>query len=89
MSAHEGAFDGYGHRVLVLPEDGHPEMCTEIIDLTGDGCDEIVVWDRHRLFIYTQEGKTKRDERGEYRPLKYPEYNGSNYRGEYSFPRWN
>lgn len=88
MSAHEGAFDGFGHRVLVLPDDGHPEMCTDIIDLTGDGCDEIVVWDRHRLFIYTQEGETPKDERGEYRPLKYPAYNGSNYRGEYSFPRW-
>ena len=88
MSAHEGAFDGDGHRVLVLPDDGHPEMCTEVIDLTGDSRDEIVVWDRHMLCIYTQDGDAVADERGEYRPMKYPHFNGSNYRGEYSFPRW-
>ena len=88
MSAHEGAFDGDGHRVLVLPDDGHPEMCTEVIDLTGDSRDEIVVWDRHRLCIYTQDGNAEADERGEYKPVKYPHYNGSNYRGEYSFSRW-
>ena len=88
MSAHEGAFNGDGHRVLELPDDGHPEMCTEVIDLTGDCRDEIVVWDRHRLCIYTQDGNAEADERGEYRPVKYPHYNGSNYRGEYSFSRW-
>ena len=88
MSPHEGAFDGQGHRVLVLPDDGHPEMCTEVIDLTGDSRDEIVVWDRHSLYIYTQDGEAEKDPRGEYRPFKYPEYNGSNYRGEYSFPNW-
>ena len=88
MSPHEGAFDGEGHRVLVLPDDGHPEMCTEVIDLTGDSRDEIVVWDRHSLYIYTQDGEAEKDPRGEYRPFKYPEYNGSNYRGEYSFPNW-
>ena len=88
MSAHEGAFNGDGHRVLELPDDGHPEMCTEVIDLTGDCRDEIVVWDRHRLCIYTQDGNAEADERGEYMPEKYPHYNGSNYRGEYSFSRW-
>ena len=88
MSAQEGAFNGDGHRVLELPDDGHPEMCTEVIDLTGDCRDEIVVWDRHRLCIYTQDGNAEADERGEYRPVKYPHYNGSNYRGEYSFSRW-
>ena len=88
MSAHEGGFDGDGRRVLVLPDDGHPEMCTEVINLTGDTRDEIVVWDRHSMYIYTQDGDAEKDPRGEYRPLKYPEYNGSNYRGEYSFPNW-
>ena len=88
MSAHEGAFDGKGHRVLILPDDGHPEMCTELVDLTGDGRDEIVVWDRHSMYIYTQDGDAEKDSRGEYRPFKYPEYNGSNYRGEYCFPNW-
>ena len=88
MSPHEGAFDGDGRRVLVLPDDGHPEMCTEVIDLTGDARDEIVVWDRHSMYIYTQDGDAPADPRGSYRPFKYPEYNGSNYRGEYSFPNW-
>ncbi len=88
MSAHEGAFDGAGRRVMVLPDDGHPEMCTEVINLTGDARDEIVVWDRHVMYIYTQDGDAPADGRGEYRPFKYPEYNGSNYRGEYSFPNW-
>ena len=88
MSAHEGGFDGDGRRVLVLPDDGHPEMCTEVINLTGDTRDEIVVWDRHSMYIYTQDGEAADDPRGEYRPFKYPEYNGSNYRGEYSFPNW-
>ena len=88
MSAHEGAFDGEGRRVMVLPDDGHPEMCTEVIDLTGDARDEIVVWDRHTMYIYTQDGEAKADPRGHYRPFKYPEYNGSNYRGEYCFPHW-
>lgn len=88
MSAHEGAFDGEGHRVMTLPDDGHPEMCTELINLTGDERDEIVVWDRHTMYIYTQDGEAKADPRGHYRPFKYPEYNGSNYRGEYCFPNW-
>ncbi len=88
MSAHEGAFDGEGHRVMTLPDDGHPEMCTELINLTGDERDEIVVWDRHTMYIYTQDGEAKADPKGHYRPFKYPEYNGSNYRGEYCFPNW-
>ena len=88
MSAHEGAFDGEGRRVMTLPDDGHPEMCTEVINLTGDERDEIVVWDRHTMYIYTQDGEAKADPRSHYRPFKYPEYNGSNYRGEYCFPNW-
>lgn len=88
MSAHEGAFDGEGRRVMTLPDDGHPEMCTEVINLTGDERDEIVVWDRQTMYIYTQDGEAKADPRGHYRPFKYPEYNGSNYRGEYCFPNW-
>ena len=88
MNAHEGAVDGDGNRALVLPDDGHPLMCTEVINHTGDARDEIVVWDRHSMYIYTQDGDAPADPRGEYRPFKYPEYNGSNYRGEYSFPNW-
>ncbi|MCF0238672.1 MAG: WD40 repeat domain-containing protein [Sphaerochaetaceae bacterium] len=88
FSPYEGAYDGDGYNVLTLPEDGHPNMCTELINLTGDPRDEIVVWDRHWLYIYTQEKDCPKDPRGVYKPYKYPEYNASNYRGEYSFPRW-
>jgi hypothetical protein len=59
-------------------------MCAEVIDLTGDCRDEIVLWDEKRMYIYTQDsefqGKTIAC------PRKYPHYNGSNYRGEYSYP---
>lgn len=88
MSAHEGGVDGDGYKVLELPDDGHPEMSTEVLNLTGDERDEIVVWDRHTMYIYTQDGEAAEDPRGVYKPFKYPEYNSSNYRGEYCFPNW-
>jgi hypothetical protein len=81
-----GMIDGYGRRVVVFPDDGHPDLCAEAIDLTGDCRDEIVLWDSKKMFIYTQDRKfvgTKI-----YNPYKYPTYNASNYRGEYSWPRW-
>ncbi|MBR1920078.1 MAG: hypothetical protein IJ831_10695 [Spirochaetales bacterium] len=83
-----GLMDGYGRIVVQMPDDGHPTTSTETLDLTGDHRDEIIVWDRHELWIYTQDRPAKEDPRGEYFPYKYPEYNGSNYRGEYSYARW-
>ena len=78
-----GLIDGSGGQAVVFPEDGHPELCCEVIDLTGDPRDEIVVWDQKRMFIYTQENEIE----GEvYKPVKYPHWNASNYRGEYSVP---
>ncbi len=58
-------------------------MCCEAIDLCGDDRDELVVWDYEKLWIYTQDDGEKETE---YHPVKYPFYNASNYRGEYSFP---
>lgn len=78
-----GLIDGSGRRVVVFPQDGHPELCVEAIDLFGDNRDEIVVWDQKRMFIYTQEDKMSP---GEYKPVRYPLYAMSNYRGEYSYP---
>ena len=77
-----GMIDGHGRRVVVFPDDGHPDLCCEAIDLTGDGRDEIVLWDKDRMFIYTQDNISsgKVDV-----PHKYPHYNASNYRGEYSY----
>lgn len=75
--------DGHGDIAVSFPDDGHPVMCCEAIDLCGDDRDELVVWDYRFLYIYTQDDGER--ETG-YHPVKYPFYNASNYRGEYSFP---
>ena len=72
---------------LVFPDDGHPDMCAEVIHLTGDHRDEIVLWDHNKMYIYTQDRPCEMIDR-EYVPQKYPHYNSSNYRGEFSFARW-
>lgn len=78
-----GLLDGNGVRAVVFPEDGHPKMCVEAISLTGDARDELVVWDYHQMYIYTQDNGYLENA---YCPVKYPHYNASNYRGEYSYP---
>jgi len=40
-----GVYDGWGRKVLQFPDDGHPDMCNAVLDITGDCRDEIVVWD--------------------------------------------
>lgn len=82
-----GMLDGDGDRVVVFPDDGHPDMCAEVLNLTGDTRDEIVLWDARKMYIYTQDRPCEVTGR-EYVPYKYPLYNSSNYRGEYSFARW-
>ena len=79
-----GMLDGDGDRVVVFPDDGHPELCAEVIDLFGDRRDEIVLWDHQKMYIYTQDRPCAVSGE-EYRPQKYPHYNASNYRGEYSY----
>ena len=78
-----GLIDGEGDQVVAFPDDGHPLLCAEAIDLCGDARDELVVWDQKRMYIYTQEDNPKK---GVYSPVKYQHYNASNYRGEYSYP---
>lgn len=78
-----GLIDGDGIQAVAFPDDGHPELCCEVIDLCGDARDELVVWDAQRMHIYTQDNEPE----GEvYAPVKYPHRNCSNYRGEYSLP---
>lgn len=81
-----GMIDGEGNRVVTFPDDGHPDLCCEVLKITGDCRDEVAVWDEKEMWIYTQdqEFQGKRI----YCPEKYPEYNASNYRGEYSWPAW-
>ncbi|MFD0680282.1 MULTISPECIES: rhamnogalacturonan lyase family protein [unclassified Paenibacillus] len=82
---HGGLIDGHGRRVVIFPEDGHPDLCAEVLDLTGDGRDEIMLWDSQRMYIYTQDRAATHSPVAV--PSKYPLYNASNYRGEYHYPK--
>ena len=83
---HGGMIDGHGRRVVVFPDDGHPEVCAESLNLTGDPRSEVALWDWNALWIYTQDAPFKGDRI--YDPIRPPHYNNSNYRGESSLPRW-
>ena len=78
-----GLLNGNGIRAVAFPDDGHPTLCCEAMDLTGDCRDELIVWDYHSMYIYTQEDNPQPQV---YHPLKFPPYNASNYRGEYAYP---
>ncbi len=86
-NVHEGGLiDGHLRRVVLFPDDGHPDLTGYVADLTGDARDEIVLWDSGRVWIYTQDrpftGKRI------YRPVRNPDYNESNYRTTVSLPAW-
>lgn len=81
-----GLFDGHGRRVVRLPADGHPDMCYEVLDLTGDCRDELVVWDPYEIWVYTQEDNPKPGRL--YRPLRNLPGNRSNYQAVFSLPGW-
>lgn len=81
-----GMIDGHLRRVVMFPDDGHPDLAANVLDLTGDQRDEIVLWDQDRVWIYTQDrpftgGRI-------YAPIRNPDYNESNYRTNVSLPRW-
>ena len=50
-----GMIDGHLRRVVMFPDDGHPDLAANVMDLTGDPRDEIVLWDQKRVWIYTQD----------------------------------
>ena len=81
-----GMIDGELRRVVMFPDDGHPDLAYAVLDLTGDVRDEIVLWDQKQVWIYTQDrpfsGKRI------YAPVRNPEYNESNYRTTVSLPGW-
>lgn len=79
-----GMVDGHLRRVVMFPDDGHPDLAYHVANLTGDERDEIILWDQKRVWIYTQDrpftgGKI-------YKPLRNPDYNESNYRANVSLP---
>ena len=41
-----GMIDGQLRRVVMFPDDGHPDLACQVLDLTGDARDEIVLWDQ-------------------------------------------
>lgn len=81
-----GLIDGEFRRVVMFPDDGHPDLAYNVLDLTGDARDEIVLWDTRQVWIYTQDrpftGKRI------YAPVRNPDYNESNYRTTVSLPGW-
>jgi rhamnogalacturonan endolyase len=81
-----GMIDGELRRVVMFPDDGHPDLAFAVLDLTGDPRDEIVLWDQKQVWIYTQD----RPFNGKriYAPVRNPEYNESNYRTTVSLPGW-
>jgi rhamnogalacturonan endolyase len=81
-----GLIDGNFRRVVMFPNDGHPDLAYYVADVTGDARDEIILWDQERVWIYTQDrpftGKRI------YAPVRNPHYNESNYRTTVSLPGW-
>lgn len=81
-----GVFDGWGRKVLEFPDDGHPDMCNAVLDITGDGRDEIVVWNPYEIWVYTQENNPLSGKL--YKPIRNELYNYSNYQTTVSLPGW-
>lgn len=81
-----GMMDGRFRRVVMFPDDGHPELASTVANVTGDARDEIILWDLDRVWIYTQDrpftGKRI------YAPVRNPFYNHSTFRTNVSLPRW-
>jgi rhamnogalacturonan endolyase len=81
-----GMIDGQLRRVVMFPDDGHPDLTAQVLDLTGDPRDEVVLWDENQVWIYTQDrpapaGKV-------YAPSRPATFNDSNYRANVSLPGW-
>lgn len=78
-----GLYDGCGERVVDFPNDGHPGLCCDAVDLFGDEREEILCWDEKTMYIYTQEDNPSKLAFNNRK--RYEEYNYSNYRGEFIF----
>jgi hypothetical protein len=81
-----GLIDGNLRRVVMFPDDGHPDLCASVMNLTGDARDEVILWNQEEVWIYTQDNAFE----GEriYSPTRNPHYNESNYRVSVSWPGW-
>jgi rhamnogalacturonan endolyase len=81
-----GMIDGRLRRVVMFPDDGHPDLAAYVADVTGDPRDEVILWDQQRVWIYTQDRPVAGAK--VYAPVRNPHYNESNYRTVVSLPRW-
>jgi rhamnogalacturonan endolyase len=81
-----GLIDGRLRRVVMFPDDGHPDLAFQVANLTGDARDEIMLWDQERVWIYTQDRPFTGDRI--YAPTRNPTCNDSNYRAAVSLPAW-
>jgi hypothetical protein len=81
-----GLIDGRMRRVVMFPNDGHPDLAYYVADVTGDPRDEIVLWDQERVWIYTQDRPFSGTR--VYAPIRSPHCNESNYRTTVSLPGW-
>jgi rhamnogalacturonan endolyase len=81
-----GMYDGLGRKVVEFPDDGHPDRCNAVLDITGDCRDEVVVWDPKQIWVYTQDDNPKTGKL--YKPVRNPLYNYSNYQATVSLPGW-
>ena len=81
-----GMIDGQIRRVVMFPDDGHPDLTAAVANVTGDPRDEVILWDQEQVWIYTQDQPF----RGErlYAPKRNPDCNESNYRTVVSLPGW-
>lgn len=80
LNGNDGIVDSNLDLVIKFPEDNHPTLCADAMDLDNDGIDEIILWDQKSMYIYKSSefvvnNNTKR----------YPHYAKSNYRGEFIF----
>lgn len=81
-----GMYDGWGRRAVLFPDDGHPDMCNAVLDVTGDCRDEVVVWNPDEIWVYTQDDNPRTGRL--YKPVRNPLYNYSNYQASVSTPGW-
>jgi hypothetical protein len=83
-----GMIDGHLRRVVMFPDDGHPDLAYHVADVTSDARDEVILWDQQRVWIYTQDCPAIPGPGGVYKPRRNPSYNDSNYRAIVSLPGW-
>lgn len=73
-----GLLDSNLDPVVKFPNDDHPVEVVEVIDIDCDGIDEIITFNKDKMYIY----KAK-NYKSHKKYLKYPNEAYSNYRGEY------